>query len=269
MNTKSLYQQLRARSPHYTARDAIAAARRHIAGPLATYEAAMAAWRAQPDKRHYAAGGHANRPKFPQLYAARAEPCEVDGLRDCGFVDELFPRTVNHRGWFADDMQDEIYRGQVWQLPARNGQCQYVAGYVEAGGYTVLARNDDGSIELFAGDNPGNHWDKPEALKEAARAANNLAERNAEKERDHSERWTEANQASDAREEARTELSQARKEARAVVAALREIHGQPAALTRDVLCKQLTQWRDAMRDALEVIETKTAEIANLEMDGEF
>ena len=127
---KSIYRELRARSRHYNARDAIAAARRHMIA-LQDYRAKLDAWRAEPDKRRFAPGGQANRPKYPQLYSSRPEPSFLDGLRNCGHVDELFPRAFDHRGYFADSWQERVYRGQVWQLPARDGQCQYVAGYVE------------------------------------------------------------------------------------------------------------------------------------------
>src|SRR5690606_9843007 len=52
------------------------------------------------------------------------------GLRFVGFADELAPRAIMHKGWYANlDGSGEVYRGAVWQLPARGGQCIYVAGF--------------------------------------------------------------------------------------------------------------------------------------------
>lgn len=268
---KSIYRQLRARSQHYTASDAIAAARRRIAGPLAEYAAKRAAWEAEPDKRRFAPGGAANRPKYPKLYSdSTREPSPVDGLRNCGFVDAIFPRRFDHKGWFADSWQDSVYRAQVWQLPARKGQVRYVAGYIEPeSDYLLLVKLDNGQPEIFSGDNPGNSWGESDALDDAARAADNLAERDAETAREYDEKWQEASSANDERETAREELKTARVEARACIAALRELNAQPAALTRTVLCKQLQQWRDDMRAALETIAEKTGAIADLDMQGEF
>jgi hypothetical protein len=52
----------------------------------------------------------------------------LDGLRDVGHADDILPRSISHRGWFADANQDETYRGHVWQLPARKGEPVNIAG---------------------------------------------------------------------------------------------------------------------------------------------
>lgn len=269
---KSIYRQLRARSRHYTASDAIAAARRRIAGPLAEYAAKRAAWEAEPDKRRYAPGGYANRPKYPELYlTGTREPSPVDGLRDCDFVDTIFPRRFDHKGWFADSWQDSVYRAQVWQLPARNGQVQYIAGYVEPeSDYLVLVTLGNGQPEIFSGDNPGNSWDDCEALDDAARAADHLAEKNAETAREYDEKWQDASQASDERDTARDELKQARADARLAIAALRQQRALGVApMVCDMLRAKVQECRKEMRESLETIAKKTNAIASLDMQGEF
>lgn len=61
------------------------------------------------------------------------------GLRNVGSAHEILPRTVRHTGWFCDNFGDTTYTGQVWQLPARNGEALYLSGYSdsEAGGAIV------------------------------------------------------------------------------------------------------------------------------------
>ena len=57
------------------------------------------------------------------------------GLRRVGFADEImrgegYPRAIDHKGWFIhDEDYGEVYRGVVYQLPARHGLPQYVIGY--------------------------------------------------------------------------------------------------------------------------------------------
>jgi hypothetical protein len=269
METKYLYKRARSRIPYLTAKQALEKARAYIAGPLTQYHADMERWQAEGDKRRYAPGGIANRPKFPQFFACPRDPTPLDGLRDCGNVDEIFPRLFDHRGWFSDVWKEDTYRGHVWQLPARDGQCQYLAGYVEpSSGYPVLCRNDDGSIEIFTAD--PSEGDKPEGLKDAARAADSLAERNAEKEREHSERWHEAQKASEARDEARDDLRKARADASLVIAALRQQRAQGVApMVCDLLRTKMQECRDEMRAAIESISEHTDRIESLGMQGEF
>src|SRR5690554_4252161 len=61
------------------------------------------------------------------------EDTAAAGLRFVGFADELVQfGAIDHKGWYTDpDGFGEVYRGAVWQLPARNGQCLYVAGFVD------------------------------------------------------------------------------------------------------------------------------------------
>lgn len=51
------------------------------------------------------------------------------GLRWVGFADQII--NIRHTGWFADDNQDEIFRGVVYQLPTRHGEQRFAYGYAD------------------------------------------------------------------------------------------------------------------------------------------
>lgn len=264
MNIKTLYRQARARG--LAAHAALAAARRHITGPLADYEKAMTLWKAEPDKRRYAPGGSANRPKFPTFCRA-PEPSPVSGLRACGFVDELFPSMADHRGWFTDTNEDSVYRGQVWKLPARAGKCVYIAGYVECdSGHVVLETYDDGSIELFTGDNPGYGQGTSDALRDAARAANGLAKRNAEREREYSEKWQEASSLSGANDYAHGEMRAIRSKVSQRIKVLRALPDD-AQSEREHMVGQIADLREDFAETLAKAIERSERIAELKSEG--
>lgn len=95
------------------------------------------------------------------------------GLRLVGYADKLL--HLNHNGWFTHDDGDpgETYRGVVYQLPARDHTELYVYGYADP-------CNDDCAVLSF---------DPVADKSEAARYADNLAERFAESERDYNRAW--------------------------------------------------------------------------------
>lgn len=195
----------------------------------------------------------------------------LDGLRFVGFADDI-ARGIDHSGWFADAWQGEKYRGAVWQLPARAGQCLFIAGYTEneASGYTVV-RIRGRSPEIFVGD-PESDGDRSDAAKDAARDADSLAEREAETAREYDEKWQAASTANDDRGTAREELKQARAEASNAIMALRQQRagtGYVAPMVCDLIRAKLDECRDDMRRAIKTIAEKTDEIADLEMQGEF
>lgn len=47
-----------------------------------------------------------------------------DGVRLVGAAHEII--RLQHTGWYIDNFQDEVVKGMVYQLPSRNGECQYV-----------------------------------------------------------------------------------------------------------------------------------------------
>jgi hypothetical protein len=110
------------------------------------------------------------------------------GLRRVGFADEILPR-LRHKGWYIDDDGDgEVYRGVVYQLPSRKGECLYVYGYADP-------CNDDCALLDF---------DTVTDKEEAAHNADRIAERFAEEQRDYNRAWRAARRAEDLDEEVKT-----------------------------------------------------------------
>ncbi len=181
----------------------------------------------------------------------------LDGFRDVGAAHDIV--WLRYTGWHKDADGSETISGHVWQLPARNGETIYLAGYVEEdSGYCTLSATH-GRIETYA--------DK----EYAASAADALAEKDAEKEREYSERWQAARAADDDRNDARQQLKAARADARQAIAAIRAqraLSGIAPAMCK-ILQDTIVTARDEMRRALETIADKTAEIEKLEMQGEF
>lgn len=121
------------------------------------------------------------------------------GLRLVGFADEVSRsegrRGIDHKGWFTDDMESEVYRGVVYQLPSR-GAPLYVYGYADP-------NNDDCALLSF----------DPESDKlDAARYADHFAESFADEEREYNEAWQAGRRADDIADE----IKSARKEALAL-----------------------------------------------------
>ena len=191
---------------------------------------------------------------------------DMRAFRDVGHVDELFPRYFDHKGWFADAHRDDVWRGHVWQLPARDGDCLYLVGYIRRdGGDAVLAPR------LFRAERGESEWDtRTDGLRDACIAADNLAEHDAEESREFSEKWQEASRANDERDDARDELKQARADAALVVAALRQQRAQGVApMVCDLIRAKLAECRADMHSAIETIAEKTDAIADMGMAGEF
>lgn len=201
---------------------------------------------------------------WPVRYAndGRAAYCELShlaGLREVGPSHEVAPRLVKHRGWYRDSDMSETVCGFVWRLPARNGQSLFIAGFKDDRTDAVTLDASRGRVCTF------------DSERDAAGAADELARIYAEEEREHDEKWQEASRANDEREEAREALKAARAEASRLVAALREQRKAGAIVPAlcDVLRDKVQACREAMREALEAIADKAAEIERLGMAGEF
>lgn len=111
------------------------------------------------------------------------EASETAGFRLAGFADEVL-RSIRHRGWYVDESLDDVYRGVVYQLPARHGRTRYLYGYADPW-------------------NPGAAWlcfDPCDDKDDAARWADRIAERCAEAEREYRERENARLAAEEARE---------------------------------------------------------------------
>jgi hypothetical protein len=120
------------------------------------------------------------------------------GLRFVGYADEVATRNYNyaygidHTGWFTDDDGTGAkLRGVVYQLPARKGKPQYIAGYIDSENF-----DDTGGARLYlntiyegekGGAAEGASYDK--TAREVARHADSIAEKQAEEEREYNEAW--------------------------------------------------------------------------------
>lgn len=110
--------------------------------------------------------------------------------------------TLRHTGWYADNDQNDLYIGQVYQLPARNGEEQYVP---------ALRHSGYGTGTLFLGEITSEKGD-------AARWADQNAEKAAEESREFDAKYSAEQQIA----EARAEIHRINKE---VLPALKDIKG--------------------------------------------
>lgn len=115
------------------------------------------------------------------------------GFRFVGFSDEILPR-LNHRGWFTNVFQDEVLRGAVYQLSAKDGAARFYCGLPDlingeggAFGPALICVSDHYRGERWGNDSH-NGADNP-AAQDAARAADNYAESAAESEREYTAAW--------------------------------------------------------------------------------
>lgn len=236
--------------------------RRALADSLATIrgcrtpEAAAAfiesAGYTSPLNHRYAWMGDAHGPRFSDDGRRAYMPASVlDGFRDVGASHDIV--RLRHTGWFKDADACETITGHVWQLPARGGECVYLAGYVEPdSGYATLDATR-GRLSTFA--------DKDDA----ARAADALAERDAETERDYSERWQAARDVQDACDEKREAMRAAHGEARGLVAVLRDL--PQTAASRATICGMIRECRERMASALQGMADDAEKLAAFAADG--
>jgi hypothetical protein len=151
----------------------------------------------------------------------------------------------NPRGWYTDEDQSETYTGSVWQLPARNGTPQYVAGYIEENADYAILGATRGQLDI--------HDDADDAM----RAADSLAEQDAETEREYQERWHAASDAQRAIDDASDAIKAAREQAHKAADALREQRaaGIVALGVCSILREQIERARRALHEALGELET--------------
>lgn len=235
MKTETLYRNARAAHPTMKAEHALAAARRYIAGPLAEYRAKLDAWNAEPDKRRYAPGGIANRPKMPEFYRYP---------RGLALREAEKPRYIEHDGWFTDDQCDNVFRPRVWLLP----HGRFLAGYDASEWDTV-------QLDRAVYDDEDKAW----------RASDRMAERDAETERDYSERWQAAREVADACDEKREAMRAAHGEARGLIAVLRDL-AQTAA-SRATICTMIRECHERMVAALQGMGDDAETLADYARQG--
>ena len=192
----------------------------------------------------------------PIIDAARAhgwkacrwiEDCDAIGLRAVNYSDEIL--SLKHRGWFADADQDETYRGEVWQLPARKGRPLFVYGYSDP--------CNKGAAFVCFDIERGEDSEGYDAKREAARFGDGMAESFAEAEREYSEAWQAANKWG----ELADDMKEARAKAKALVsemrAALKAAQSAGAAICEALRAQvraYIEQWEEA-REEREKLES--------------
>lgn len=139
-------------------------------------------------------------PAYGETACRWIENPESKGLRLVGFAHEVGStyerQAVNHNGWYMDNHQHETVKGIVYRLPARGGKCRFVAGHSDPhngddhGNGPALV-----SLEVYESDATGAHYETPDAAFDAARAADGIAERMAETERNYQETYSNGSQA--------------------------------------------------------------------------
>lgn len=152
----------------------------------------------KPRALRFGCGGSSAHVAKPGARYVCVNASALAGLRDAGFSDQILPRP-RHNGYYADAYCDEVYRGQVWRLPARDGAERFICGYVE----------QNSGCAILDTDGAGNIWVGGDAS-DAARYADRLAERMAEESREDSERAQEADAARNSAEQATQAIREAR-----------------------------------------------------------
>lgn len=246
-----VYRNLRRDNIRRTASDALRRAREFVAA----------------GKSYYAKTPGTYNPEFQQdgRGAYRWIENASDVLRLVGFADEIAPRRVDHKGWYADAHGSSVYRGVVYQMPGRDGKARYVPGYADPDneGCALLSFAD-----VITGEPGGNgdRWSENDydARRDAAGRADGIAQSFAEDAKEYDTAWQAGRYWSDIGEDAK----QLRTELRAVV---RDAKAMTATLAPS-LCDTL---RTAIRGKLaelEQLRTKRACLANGDghgRDGEY
>ena len=194
---------------------------------------------------------------------------EAETLRAYSSEYDYADKIINlrHNGWYTDSDGDGfILRGQVWTVASDNGLSDgrypvyYIAGYVEESGAYVCLDVTRGAISTF------------DDARDAAYAADSLAERHAETEREYNEKWQEASRLSDDIESLKTEAREDRKEWRTLSYASRELIATefPDDVAHGERLSQMAEKKGAAHgEKIESIAAKRERIAELGMAGEF
>ncbi|TPN04494.1 hypothetical protein [Mesorhizobium sp. B2-1-2] len=186
---------------HNPANEALKAARRDVAA----YAEALAAgdtktasrFRRYPRTSYPAVCWQPGKPGI-----AFVQDIDGAGLRHVGNVEAESHggrNTWSNRdscGWYSDNDQSETIFGVVYQLPGRDGKARFVAGYASAGDCDGAPTLDFGTIysENMRGDFYNESAQDLEAARDAARAADSMAQRAAEDEREYQAAWQAGSQ---------------------------------------------------------------------------
>jgi hypothetical protein len=160
-----------------------------------------------------------------------------------------------HTGWYTDpDVQDGLLIGKVWQLPAKNGECRFIAGYLEtSSGYVAIERDRDGAICV--------HDDK----KDAACAANEFARIAAERESEFQTRWREAAIIQDKCTDLAARICDCRQSLRNAIAVLRSI-GPRERKARGIMQRAAREARKQASDLIVQLRERRDELDDTGME---
>lgn len=184
-------------------------------------------------------------------YATRSNCWAHDCIHmENGALDHLRQHGRQGESWYCDEGQSATVTGHVSLLT--HGRYIAWVSWSDVDGITALASPFE---------------DEREAL----RAADSLAERIAEDEREHSSRWNMASREDEKREDARGDLKQCAHAARDIIRVWREQKsvGPLSAGVCRILRADLADMRAGMRKAIVKIENARERIAQLDMEGEF
>ena len=175
-------------------------------------------------------------------WTSKGQNCIAIGLnqidfRNIGYADNII--RTDGAGWYRDNdcgILDGIYRGQVLQLPARNGSTQYLAAVCDEDADTMMIDATRGKYTTF------------DTKEDAARAADELARILAE----HDREFTEAVGQEQAE---RGRIEDAMFQAASVTAANREQRklGPIGATLRGMLADRINRARGELHDALNAL----------------
>lgn len=222
---------------------------------LARADAAGGKHRYSTHKAGYGTSGRAWS-AFGESHMRWIENPSVAGLRFVGFADDL--ARIGHNGWYLsdDNWTGETVRGVVFQMAARDGRAQYVAGYDNAingaadrGGPVALSFD-----EIFEGE----QFDESDsdAKSGAARRADGIAEAMAESERDYNRAWEAGNRFVEIGET----VAETRRAALALIAEIKA--KREAICDGPAIVAALRDRLEAMLDDIKAARVERAELAN-------
>lgn len=175
----------------------------------------------------------------------------------------------NDGGWFDNPHGessrdgDGLIYGLVYQMRGQNGQARFVAAYQNG-------CNDSGALfdfsTIYTASRDDSYWvangDKDDiaGLREAARAADHMAEKAAESEREYRTAWRAG---SDYEQEGET-IAEARQEALAILSERRAVKGKG---NYPALCAAIRSQVESLLETIAEARTKRADLANGDADG--
>jgi len=185
-------------------------------------------------------------------------------MRRVGFADEIakaegYWRSIDHTGWYTTDEGDsgEVFAGVVYQVSGSKRAPRYIAGYEHCEsrgrGRDRVNMTDGARLDCST------FYD---SKMEAARAADHIAEREAESERDYQAAACNGCHANELLEHVREK----RREALELCAELRELKGETLTREYPAACAAL---REQISEAREWIETQRARISKLFEESQY